>query len=70
MLMYAYRLVEGDRVARMPTVIKKVEGRNTDTVTVEFTNGFTTTYEADSVLNISARSAPRPKYKPEHKMGS
>lgn len=69
MLVYAYRLVEGDRITgTVKATVKDVKNRNADEVTVEFSNGVLKSYRGNAFLNVSHRPAvARPRYKPEHR---
>lgn len=69
MLVYAYRLVEGDRITgTVRATVADVKNRMEETVTVEFSNGVSKDFPGNKFLNVSHRVAvPRPKYKPEHK---
>lgn len=69
MLVYAYRLVEGDRITgTVRATVKDVRNRMADTVTVEFSNGVSKDFPGNKFLNVSHRVPTlRPAYKPEHK---
>lgn len=68
MLIYAYRLVNGDRISGTVAAVEDVKNRTGNIVTVEFKNGHSTDYPADKFLNVSHRPpVARPRYRPEHK---
>lgn len=70
MLMYAYRLVNGDRITgTVRATVDDVKNRMAETVTVEFSNGVSKDFPGNQFMNISHRpgGVARPKYKPEHK---
>lgn len=67
MLVYAYRLVKGDRITGTVANVAEVKNRDADTITVEFANGHSTEYPASKFLNVSHRAGvARPRYRPEH----
>jgi hypothetical protein len=68
MLVYAYRLVKGDRISGVPADVTDVKNRNADLVKVYFANGHETEYPFDKFLNVSHRAGvARPRYRPEHR---
>lgn len=67
MLVYAYRIVQGDRVSGTPAPVEAVENRNGDEVVIKYQNGHSQPYRANAFLNVSHRpGVRRPRYRPEH----